>query len=651
MSCQPLSAVVVLLFLLLPVRTVAQDTFTDDTINISAVTVTARAAARLSPYSVVKIEQDLIKRHNGDDLATLLRTGSLLFVKQYGNHGLASVSVRGLSGSHTLVTWNGLTINTPGNGYSDFTIIPVMSGSSVRITSGGSDLDDLSGYIGGKVEMEADPAFDSGRKITVSQGVGSYNDYSTEASASLGGQNSYARVGVWTGKARNNFRFVNGDAPGGPAQDRRTNAALVSRGIMSDIGYRTGESQLSIHLLYNDSDRELPGPVTTVQQNFGESQTDRSFRGVIKMTTVQGRLAASVTAGGSKEINRYFHEVTSNNGANSSSSAMLRAEMKYRLSDKTSIEFRTGDVFERAEALSFEGEEQRNIFSVSLAGRSQPIPRLNLLLQVRQIAATGIRVNPEVTAGATWMLTPDGEQLLKASVSHNTKIPCLNDLYWVPGGNPALAPESSAGGEISWSLLKVASSGMRNSLDLTLHASGVSNLIQWMPGQSGLWHAENVREVNIAGAEVRAGTEMILHNWKFRGILNYSLTRSVIASSDVANDGAVGRQLIYAPLHHANMNFSSSRKWFTAGLSAAWESRRFTTSDNSEWLPSAFLTDAWAGAEVKTGAVSWKTEIAVSNLAGIATESVLNYPMPLRIFKIKLILTWSENQKKDETNY
>lgn len=651
MSCQLLSAVVVLLFLLLPVRTWAQDTFTDDTINISAVTVTARAAARLSPYSVVKIEQDLIRRHNGDDLATLLRTGSLLFVKQYGNHGLASVSVRGLSGSHTLVTWNGLTINTPGNGYSDFTIIPVLSGSSVRITSGGSDLDDLSGYIGGKVEMEADPAFDSGRKITVNQGVGSYNDYSTAASVSLGGEHSYARVGAWTGKARNDFRFLNRDAPGRPAQDRRTNAAIVSRGIMSDIGYRNGDSQLSLHLMYNDADRELPGPVTTVQQNFGESQTDRSLRGVIKMTTVQGRLAASVTTGGSKEINRYFHEVASNNGANSSSSAMLRAEMKYRLSDKTSLELRTGDVYERAAALSFEGEEHRNIFSVSLAGRSQPVPRLNLLLQVRQIAATGISVTPEVTAGATWMLTPDGEQLLKASVSRNTKIPCLNDLYWVPGGNPALAPESSAGGEISWSLLKVAAAGTRNSLDLTLHASGVSNLIQWMPGQSGLWHAENVREVNTAGAEVRAGTEMILRDWKFRGIINYALTRSLIAGSDIENDGAVGRQLIYAPLHHANMNFSSSRKWFTAGLSAAWESRRFTTSDNSEWLPSAFMTDAFAGAEINTGAVSWKTEIAVSNLAGIATESVLNYPMPLRTFKIKLILTWSENQKKDETDY
>ncbi|HCM60727.1 MAG TPA: hypothetical protein DIS74_10210, partial [Bacteroidales bacterium] len=123
----PLSAVAAMLLVLVPFTVGAQDIFSEDTVNINAVTVTARAAARVTPYTVVEIDPDLISRRKGDDMATLLQSSSLLYVKRYGNHGLASVSVRGLSGSHTLVTWNGMPVNAPGNGYSDFTVIPVVA--------------------------------------------------------------------------------------------------------------------------------------------------------------------------------------------------------------------------------------------------------------------------------------------------------------------------------------------------------------------------------------------------------------------------------------------------------------------------------------------------------------------------------------------
>jgi len=140
-----------------------------------------------------------------------------------------------------------------------------------------------------------------------------------------------------------------------------------------------------------------------------------------------------------------------------------------------------------------------------------------------------------------------------------------------------------------------------------------------------------------------------IRNWTLNGVFNYSFTRSVVAETEVANDRSVGRQLVYAPLHHTNMNLAAVRKWFSTGLTAAWESKRFTTSDNSEWLPGSLMTDAFAAATFRTGTAGWRAEMAVNNLPGLATESVSNYPMPLRTFKIKLTLTWSEKQKKDET--
>ncbi|MRR23117.1 hypothetical protein EG830_09075, partial [bacterium] len=112
------------------------------------------------------------------------------------------------------------------------------------------------------------------------------------------------------------------------------------------------------------------------------------------------------------------------------------------------------------------------------------------------------------------------------------------------------------------------------------------------------------------------------------------LTRSVIAGSDIPNDRSVGSQLIYAPLHHANLNLIAARGWFRAGLSAAWESRRYTTSDNSEWLHPDFMSSVSAGAVIPAGPVTLKTELKVNNLTGTPMESVRNYPMPLRTFNI-----------------
>ncbi|MRR22934.1 hypothetical protein EG830_08140 [bacterium] len=525
-----------------------------------------------------------------------------------------------------------------------------MAASSVRITSGGSDLDDINGYIGGKVELSTDPVFDSGSEASLGLGAGSYGDYTSSFSAFHGGRNFYGSIGAWAEKGLNDFRFVNSDAPGGPVKERRSNASFHSAGIKSDLAYRSGQSQFSAHLWFNDSDRELPGPVTTVQQDFGERQTDRSFRGVLKYSGGNSRFSAGVIAGGSYDVNRYYHMIPSNNGDNNSSNVMVKVRLGYRLSERTGLVFNAGDILESASALSYNSDEYRNIFSVSLAVKSNPVPRLSLLLQARQMAVTGIKVSPELTAGASWLLTRSGEHLLKLSLSHNTKIPCLNDLYWIPGGNPDLLPEKTAGGEISWSFSGAATPGVRNNVDLSLHASRVDDLIQWIPGQTGLWHAVNLRSVSVSGLDARAGREQAVGEWQLNGWFSYALTRSVIASSDIPNDRSVGSQLIYAPLHHANLNLVAARGWFRAGMSAAWESKRFTTSDNSEWLPRDFMTAASAGAVIPAGHLALKTEIKVNNITGTPVESVRNYPMPLRTFNIKLTLTWSDKHKADEQN-
>ncbi len=625
----------------LPLPASAQDMFIDDTVNISAVTVTAPAPVRHSSYSVTKIDSVTLMRYQEDDLATLLKSVSSIPVKRYGINGLASVSMRGLSGNHTLVTWNGLSVTAPGPGQIDLAIIPVFAASSVLITAGGSDLQDITGSIGGKIDLLSEPSFRGGTEGSLTLSAGSYGAYASSLILRSGSEKVSANLSIWGSKAENNFLFADNSASDGSEMDRRTNSASASGGVMTDLAFRFTGSTLTAHFWYNDTDRDLPGPVTTEQQDYGETQRDRSVRSVIRYSASPGRLTTEITAGESYDINLYNNAAFGMTGDNRSEIYMLKANLGYRINDKAEILFIAGDEFQRARALSYETTYQRNVFSSSLAGRYNPVKRLKLILQARQTVVTGTNTIPEFTAGATYLLSGNGKHVIKASMSRNSKLACLNDLYWVPGGNPDLMPERSAGGEAGYSFLTVTPSGMRNSVDITLHASRVNDLIQWVPGETGLWSAENVSSVNVTGIEGRVGAELPVNEGNINTYINYAFTRSVIAASGLPDDPSQGNQLIYTPLHLLNFNMNAGWKFVRAGITAAYESRRYTNSDNSEWLPDAFLADANLGVVLKIRKSLMTIDLKMNNIFNTSSESVQYYPMPLRTYTMKMKLAFS----------
>ncbi len=634
------AAVFALQFILLS-SAAAQDMFIDDTVNISAVTVTAPAPVRHSAWSVTRIDSATLMHYQEDDLAVLLKSVSSIPVKRYGINGLASVSMRGLSGNHTLVTWNGLSVTAPGPGQIDLAIIPVFAASSVLITEGGSDLQDITGSIGGKIDLLSEPSFRGGTEGSLTLSAGSYGEYASSLVLRSGNEKVSANLCLWGSKAENDFLFVLPGSSDGSEMEKRTNSASASGGIMTDLALRFTRSALTAHFWYNDTDRELPGPVTTEQQNYGETQRDKSVRGVIKYSASPGRVTTDITAGGSYDINIYNNEAFSMTGDNRSEIYMLKTQLGYRVNDKAEIIFIAGDEYQRARALNYETSYLRNVFSSSLAGRYNPVRRLKLIVQARQTFVTGTITKPEFTAGATYMLSENGRHVIKASMSRNSKLACLNDLYWVPGGNPELMPERATGGEAGYSFLAVARSGLRNSIDITVHASRVNDLIQWVPGETGLWSAENVSSVNVTGIEGRAGAELPVNNGNINAYINYAFTRSVVASSDLPDDPSKGKQLIYIPLHVLNINMNGGWKFIRAGITAAYESRRYTTSDNSEWLPESFLADGNLGAVLKINKSLITVDLKVNNIFNTSAESVQYYPMPLRTYTLKMKLTFS----------
>ena len=57
-------------------------------------------------------------------VADILTQNTPVFIKSYGRGSMATASMRGTAPSHTKVTWNGMSLNSPMLGMVDFSYIP-----------------------------------------------------------------------------------------------------------------------------------------------------------------------------------------------------------------------------------------------------------------------------------------------------------------------------------------------------------------------------------------------------------------------------------------------------------------------------------------------------------------------------------------------
>ena len=71
------------------------------------------------------VDSSVIQAKRSVSLSDLLSENTSVFIKNHGRGALATASFRGTAASHTQVSWNGISINSPMAGMVDFSLIPV----------------------------------------------------------------------------------------------------------------------------------------------------------------------------------------------------------------------------------------------------------------------------------------------------------------------------------------------------------------------------------------------------------------------------------------------------------------------------------------------------------------------------------------------
>ena len=264
-------------------------------------------------------------------------------------------------------------------------------------------------------------------------------------------------------------------------------------------------------------------------------------------------------------------------------------------------------------------DAERTDFTAYGLFQHRPADRLTYNVSLRAGASSAYSIPVIFSVDGSFKLSEYFD--LRAAYSSNYRLPTFNDLFWEPGGNPDLKPETSNSGELGIQFQK-----KQHLISLTGFLINSRDLIQWQPGASDFWSPVNINEANNYGLEFRIQGKKRWDSHLLSWNLQYDYTKAI--------DEELDTQLIYVPEHRANGLLEYGWRTWTLQYQAQYTGEVFVTTSNSQSLDDYVISNLEF---VKTFFNrNLVVSVHVNNLFDVAYQSVAFRPMPNRNGHINL---------------
>lgn len=612
-----------------------------------------------------------LKENIALSMADILTFNSSVFVKSYGRATLSTVAFRGTSPSHTQVTWNGMRINNPMLGMTDFSTIPAYFIDNASLLHGTSSVNETGGGLGGLVRLATTPDVGEGINAQYVQGIGSFSTFDEFGRFTYGDDHWSVSTRVVYSSSPNDYKYVNHDKKVNIYDDdhniigqyhpteRNRSGAYKDFHALQEIYYNTNKGdRFGLNAWFIKSNRELPMLTTDYgdERDFENRQRENTFRGVLSWDHNRSSWKAGAKAGYIHTWMAYDYrrEITEGNWTEMTRSrskvntvfgqlegeytparrwyftANLSAHQHFVRSEDKNIILQDGDK-------AIVGYDKGRIeLSGAFSAKWQPVDPIGLSVVLRE-EMFGDRWAPLIPAFfIDGLISRKGNVMVKASVSKNHKFPTLNDLYFLPGGNPDLRSENGwsydagASFDTGWTRPFPVSVGG----SVTWFDSYIDDWIMWLPTTKGFFSPRNVKKVHAYGIEGKLNLAMEpFKGWVVDLNGSYSWTPSVNRGEKMSPaDQSVGKQLPYVPKHSASL--TGRLTWRSWGFLYKWAyySERFIMSSNdytlTGHLPRYFMSNISLEKGLSFKPVDLQLKFAVNNLFNEDYLSVLSRPMP-----------------------
>jgi outer membrane cobalamin receptor len=589
-------------------------------------------------------------------LHELLSQNTPVFIKTYGRGSVATASFRGTSSSHTQLLWNGMTLNSPLRGSADLSLLPVLFIDDAWLLHGGSSLSENSGALGGSIHLANKADWSRTNNLVILAGLGSFNSGTWLARMQAGKQKFRSVTRLMYDHSENNFPFYNvGVLPS--RTDTLGNADYRKWAALQEFYLRFGvENQAALRIWFQQSDRNLPQLMSYEGSLRKETQEDGQLRTQIEVKNYSSAIKYHYSSGLNHTRLNYFrsaagHEYVNDDARSSESSLYNRVKLntsfnsKLHISGLVEINHHLVDVKNPVRQIGYRKSRLEGGAMVHFQYR--PGATWGVFALMRSEGYDGEFVPFIPSAGAEISLSDTYPVLIKVNAARNYHKPTLNDLYWIPGGNPDLKAEDGLMADFSVSTDSRVSGRWQQ--EVTLFYSLIDNWIIWQPSATGAWYweAANVKEVFSRGVEYQFSSRMQFNRMKLQFSGNYAFTRSTNENAVRSADQSRGKQLIYIPKHTGNLHAAATAGTWTVRGDLGYTGRRYTQSSN-EWSHyESVLNPFWiTGASVEKLFVSgnWKisTQLKADNLFNVNYQQILWRPMPGRHYSITLAFRWNQ---------
>jgi len=609
-----------------------------DTLDLSEVEIFSNLPKTASGFKIAEVDSFAIANRETQSLAGLLSSTTPLFIKNYGPGSLATTSLRGASATHTQVLWNGMNINSPMPGQADFSQIPVFFTDNIKLCFGGGSVQHTSGGLGGSLEMTNKIDWKNTLNLEILQEVASFNTYKTFALIKAGNSAFQSVTRAFFAASKNEFPYLNNAANReNPPVEYRKNAAWRQQGILQEFSLKTDENTIvSARIWAQNNQREIPANITVNVPKQNEKMAEKLLRGqasVEHFSTASKISLQSSYAHSWMNYQNIISEIDDENFVNSWSNMVNYENFKLNritISSNLSYDFHT------VNSENYDDKKSRNEAAFFLGFNYALNPGLLLNVSVRQEMMDG-KLAPFMPAlGGKLRITRNIPVFLKANVARNFHAPTLNDLYWMPGGNPDLKFEKGFTAETGL-LVEKHRGNWKLDADLTCFYSDIDDWIMWQPDSIySYWTPVNLKNVISQGFETGLKLDAVFNKLNLNYSLNYSFTKARNKKGISGDDLSVGKQLVYVPIHAANQNIRLTFRHFTLNYTLAFTGQRYTSSDNSSYLPSFTIHDLSVSKTFLFGKSSLIFKIDVSNIFNKSYQVIAWQPMPGRYLSFAL---------------
>lgn len=665
----------------------------DGNISLRQVTVTARRPMKEIGVQKTPFDSAMLKENVALSMADVLAFNSSVFVKSYGRATLSTVAFRGTSPSHTQVTWNGMRINNPMLGMTDFSTIPAYFIDQASLLHGTSSVNETGGGLGGLVRLGTLPDVPEGFNAQYVQGIGSFSTFDEFVRVTYGNDHWSSSTRAVYSSSPNDYEYTNHDKKVNIYDDdhnivgqyhpkeRNRSGSFKDFHILQEVYYNTLRGdRFGVNAWFVNSNRELPMLTTDYGKasDFENRQREHTFRGILSWDHNRSNWRTGVKGGYVHTWMGYDYkrEVAPDNWA-----VMTRSRSKVNtIYGQIDGEYNPARRWYFTANVSahqhFVRSEDKNIIlqeggngivgydkgrielSGAFSAKWQATDRIGMSLVLR-----------EEMFGEKWApLTPAffidglvarrGNVMLRASVSRNHKFPTLNDMYFLPGGNPDLRSEegwtydAGMSFDIGGESLESGSRAIALGGSVTWFDSHIDDWIIWLPTTKGFFSPRNVKKVHAYGIEVKGNMALRpAKGWLIDLNGSYSWTPSINEGEKMSPaDMSVGKQLPYVPKHSASVTGRLSWQSWSFLYKWAYYSERFTMSSNdytlTGHLPDYFMSNVSLEKGLSFKPLDMQLKLAVNNLFNEDYMSVLSRPMPGINFEFFIGITPKFRKKK-----